>query len=169
MPERRLHETSLHELVLDVDHVRELFVAKLDGLTDRMDERDKRYEQRFTSMDEKTSLALNSSKEAVTKAETATEKRFEGVNEFRGALSDQANKLLPRAEAEARWKGFEDKLNIMKEEIQSLRESRSESGGEKIVFKERQASRQWMTGLVIVSGLSFVGLILAVLKLVLAK
>lgn len=42
--------------------------------------------------------ALASSKEAVTKAESATEKRFDSVNEFRATLTDQASRFVTRKE-----------------------------------------------------------------------
>jgi hypothetical protein len=64
-----------------------------------MDERDKRYEQRFLQQETAVTAALNSSKEAVAKAERATEKRFESVNEFRGALSDAQKNYITRSEA----------------------------------------------------------------------
>jgi hypothetical protein len=105
--------------------------AKLDALRDLSDERDKRYEQkfesidertvlaltssdkryeqRFQSMDEKTSLALAASEKAVVKAETATEKRFDSVNEFRGQQKDMMASFASRTEVEARFKGLEDK------------------------------------------------------------
>ena len=46
----------------------------------------------------RTQLEANASaaKEAVTKAEVATEKRLEGMNEFRAQLTDQSNTFLPR-------------------------------------------------------------------------
>ena len=53
-----------------------------------MDERDKRYEQRF-----------NASQKAIDEATRANEKRFEAVNEFRGAMSDAARKYITREEA----------------------------------------------------------------------
>lgn len=39
--------------------------------------------------------------EAIHKAEAATEKRFESVNEFRAQLADQASSFLPREVAES--------------------------------------------------------------------
>lgn len=98
-----------------------------------IDERDRLYQEQFKAIEAKTSLALSASKEAVTKAEVATEKRFEGVNEFRSTLSDQASTLMPRNEAGVRFLALEGKLdefkNEVKAELSSLRESRSESGG----------------------------------------
>src|ERR1700691_4940343 len=98
-----------------------------------MDERDIRYEQRFKAMDEKTSLALTASEKAVSKAEIATEKRFDAVNEFRGTLSDQARLLIPREEVNARFAAFDQKIGGIKKhfskDIAGLKESRSEGVG----------------------------------------
>ena len=52
----------------------------------------------FEQNEKRVDLALAAADRAMTKAETATEKRFDGVNEFRGALQDQATHLMPRAE-----------------------------------------------------------------------
>jgi phosphopantetheinyl transferase (holo-ACP synthase) len=71
---------------------------------------DRRYEQRFKDSGTAVDAALNAAKEAVLKAETASEKRFEGVNEFRGTLSDQQRTLMPRAEAELRMGAIESQL-----------------------------------------------------------
>src|SRR5678815_2512757 len=99
----RTHEPSLRELTAELDGVRAILSGEVRSINKVMDERDRRYEDRFRAMDEKTSLALTSSEKAVTKAETATEKRFDSVNEFRGSLKDQAANLIPRAEAEAKF------------------------------------------------------------------
>lgn len=87
-------------------------------------EHDKRYEQRFAAQEQATALALarvdkefhehlqqvrtethaalDAADKAITKSETATEKRFESVNEFRAQLADQATRFMPRLEAEQR-------------------------------------------------------------------
>lgn len=46
-------------------------------------------------------LALDASKEAITKAENANEKRFEAVNGFRATLSDQAARFATRADIDS--------------------------------------------------------------------
>jgi hypothetical protein len=92
----------------------DVLATKLDSLREIVDERDRRYEERFKAMDEKTGLALTSSEKAVAKAEMATEKRFDSVNEFRGQLKDQAATLLTRVEADARFKGLEEKIENFK-------------------------------------------------------
>ena len=100
----------------------EALLEKIANLRTLMDERDRRYEERFKAMDEKTGLALTSSEKAVAKAETATEKRFDAVNEFRGQLKDQAATLMPRAEADS-------KFISMNKEIEELKKVANTSQG----------------------------------------
>jgi hypothetical protein len=102
-----------------------------------MQANDQRYEQRF--LDSQTAVgaalsaartavdaALSAAKEAVAKAEGASEKRFEGVNEFRAALADQQRNLIPRSEAELRFNSAEARLAVL-EKLNS--ESKGERSG----------------------------------------
>jgi len=50
---------------------------------------------------ERVTLALAAADKAVSKAEAATEKRFESVNEFRQTLSDQTRSFVSRVEFDA--------------------------------------------------------------------
>ena len=63
-----------------------------------LQESDKRYEQRFQAQEKSVKDALASADRAVNKAETASEKRLDSVNEFRKTLSDQTGTFLTRAE-----------------------------------------------------------------------
>lgn len=65
-------------------------------------ERDRRYEQRFQA-----------SEVSVTKAEAATEKRFESVNEFRAQLKDQQLDFVSRTYYEAQHSGHERELQAI--------------------------------------------------------
>ena len=56
-------------------------------------ERERRYQERFRSMDEKTLLALTASEKAVTKAEMANEKRFDDLKEQIAALRELIHRL----------------------------------------------------------------------------
>ncbi len=67
----------------------------------------------FLSQKEAVTAALAAADRAVIKAELASEKRFESVNEFRSTLADQQRTLMPRAEAEAIVKGLDSKLDSM--------------------------------------------------------
>jgi hypothetical protein len=77
-----------------------------------MDERDRRYEQRFSDQNLAVSAALASAEKAVqaalvaadravAKAELAADKRFDSVNEFRQQLNDQATQFMTRSEGSA--------------------------------------------------------------------
>src|ERR1700677_2725619 len=53
------------------------------------------------AVEKSAAAALAASAAATQKAENAMEKRFEGVNEFRGAMGDQASRFITRAEVDA--------------------------------------------------------------------
>lgn len=96
-------------------------------------EHDKRYEQRFQGQENNVGLALSrvdkefhehiqqvrtetqaaleAAEKAIAKAETATDKRFESVNEFRAQLADQAGRFMPRDESINRHDATADKIS----------------------------------------------------------
>jgi hypothetical protein len=93
-------------------------------------ESDRRYEQRLAALNdfllaslmaqkEAVNAALVAADRAVVKAETASEKRFDAVNEFRATLADQAASLMPRSESEARMQALSDKLSATRDEFNS--------------------------------------------------
>jgi hypothetical protein len=82
-------------------------------LAARMEERDRAQEQRFLAQEAAQTLALTAQEKAVLKAEAATERRFEGVNEFRQTLADQQQTFIGRSEADARFTSMEEKLSIV--------------------------------------------------------
>lgn len=130
----------------------------LSALRALVDERDKRYEQRFNSQQEAmekaftaaekavaaalaaaekaVNAALTAQKEAVNKAETAAERRFEAVNEFRGQLADQAASFLPRKEYDAQHAALGEKQDaahqVAMAAIADLRTSRDTSTGKSL-------------------------------------
>jgi hypothetical protein len=86
-------------------------------ILDRMDERDRRYGERFDAQEKAVAAALAAAEKAVTKAEIATEKRLEGLNELRQLANDQAANFMPKTESEIR-------LAALGKEIDDLRTSR---------------------------------------------
>jgi hypothetical protein len=73
----------------------------IESLERVLTERDRRYTERFAAQEGANKLALEAAEKAVLKAENASEKRFEAVNEFRATLSDQAATFITRKEVEA--------------------------------------------------------------------
>jgi hypothetical protein len=74
---------------------------------------DLRYTERFDAQERAVAAALASAKEAVTKAEVATEKRLEGLNELRQVVQDILNKTMPRVEAEQSLQSLREKLDTI--------------------------------------------------------
>lgn len=68
---------------------------------------------------------LATSKEAVEKAERATELRFDSVNEFREQLNDQQRTFLPRLEYEQAHQALINRVNELTTRV-SEREARAE-------------------------------------------
>lgn len=89
----------------------------VDTLRALMDERDRRYGERFKAQEK-----------AVDNVAKETKEKFASVNEFRGALSDQTNTFIPRAEALATHdrlagdiKALTDRLNLAEGNRQGVR------------------------------------------------
>lgn len=70
-------------------------------------------EQRFKDSDKAVQAALLAAKEAVLKAEAASDKRFDAVNEFRQTLSDQTNTFITKGEYQAQHKALEDRVAVL--------------------------------------------------------
>lgn len=90
--------------VWNVDSLKEHFESLQDEI-------EKRNSQRFLDTKTAVDAALAAAEKAVTKAEVATEKRLEGVNEFRKSLEDVGRLQMPRAEQEAINKGQDQKID----------------------------------------------------------
>ena len=85
---------------------RAYFEARLAALTGLLDER-------HHAQSQAVAAALLSAEKAVGKAETAAEKRFDAVNEFRAQLADQASTFMPRSESEARASALAEKVDAL--------------------------------------------------------
>jgi len=96
-----------------VDTLRSHLLAKFD-------EKDLRDEQRFQAQQDAIQQALDAAEKAVAKAETATEKRFDSVNEFREQLSDQAVTFMPRKEAQVLIDAQNEKVGSLETRITNL-------------------------------------------------
>jgi len=92
---------------------------------------DRRYEERFGASQKALELGLSGQKSeisaalaaadrAVLKAEMATEKRFESVNEFRGTLDNQQRTLIPRSEVGVMVEGLNEKINNLTKQVDAL-------------------------------------------------
>jgi hypothetical protein len=131
--------------------------AKFETFEKLMDERHDRYRERddsrkvavadaLAAVKEQTSAAFLSSEKAIVKAEEAQKSYNERTNELRGTLDDQARMLLPRAEADARFQGFEEKVDDVKKQVAGLRESRSSGYGKDEATDAYRTLMKWLVG-----------------------
>lgn len=98
--------------------LKEYFETMIGSLTTQFDQRyetsQKAIETAFNALSESTRAAMASADKAVLKAEAASEKRFESVNEFRSLVTDQQATFMPRKEAESAIGTLEDKIDEMR-------------------------------------------------------
>ncbi len=121
-------ETTTSSSGWNVDTLKEYFATTLNdhrlNVSLLRDSDDLRYQQRFDAQqkavvdallaaEKAVNAALASADRAVVKAETAAEKRFESVNEFRSVLSNQSSTLMPRTESDAQMKALDDKIQVI--------------------------------------------------------
>jgi hypothetical protein len=78
-------------------------------------------DEQHASTSAKLESAMASAKEAVLKAEAATEKRLEGLNELRGAWTDNQRTLYPRAEAELALSALSEKVDLLTSDAEARR------------------------------------------------
>jgi hypothetical protein len=75
---------------------------------------------RIDSLDRSVQTALTSAKEAVLKAEAATNDRFSAVNEFRGSLNDVARVQMPRTEAEQVNRALSERIDRLTTQVNDM-------------------------------------------------
>lgn len=76
----------------------------------RFDAQDRAVAAALAAQEKAVTAALSAADRAVAKAEAAAERRFESMNEFRGALSDSARLLMPRIESEQLHRATAEKI-----------------------------------------------------------
>jgi hypothetical protein len=99
--------------------------TSVSGLREVLDERDERYKQRAASQDKAVASALETSEKAIIKAESATEKRFDSVNEFRATLADQATRLMPRVEYSVQHEAMVEKVQFVEARLAEVQKELS--------------------------------------------
>ena len=78
------------------------------------------YDYILKERDEKINQKFESIELAVIKADQATEKRFESVNEFRAQLGDQQRTFILRSEYEAGHKELTNRVDDIKLEVEKI-------------------------------------------------
>jgi chromosome segregation ATPase len=143
-------------------------LASLDRLTDA------KFVTQRTMLDAQSAqvkVALEAAEKAIAKSEMAVDKRFDGVNEFRNALTDLSAEMATRRELESSIRELKDSLKVMSNTVGDLR-SRLDIGPIGMASLQQQnalnqgaragivSSREWLLAAVALIGTA-VALILA--------
>lgn len=114
----RRFDTILREIDLMVSSTAETARLRSETLEMRAESIQLQIDQRFAASEAKVTTALTAADLATTKAETAAEKRFDSVNEFRKTLADQTNSFVTS-----------DKYDGLAEQVSRLQSRMDTSGG----------------------------------------
>jgi hypothetical protein len=106
-------------------------------------------EAAFSAQKEGISAALAAADRAVNKAELATEKRFESVNEFRAALDNQQRTLIPRSEVAEIVKGVTEKIVQLTKDLDKVEAEQRERSFQQKGLKDGWALAAGLVFLVI--------------------
>jgi hypothetical protein len=132
-------------LLREIEHLRELVEAKIDGhasfssrryddLSDlleyraeanaklfalHLDEARQQLQDQIDATQRATDAALLSTTKAIDKAEAAIEKRFESVNEFRAQLTDQSSTFLRRDMFDQHVREAREALQVVQTQAQT--------------------------------------------------
>ena len=89
--------------------------------------------ERSESLRRESAEIRASSDRAINKSEAATEKRFESLNDFRGQLTDQASRFMPREVADTQ-------IGELKKQLATLTQRIDVSQGSSVGAKDKTAS-----------------------------
>jgi len=96
------------------------------------------YKNSIKMLNDANTLALNSLdkrfeyiEKATIKTDSAAEKRFESVNEFRGQLRDQQNTFVTKNEINIRFENIEKKVDVL---IGNIKSSEGKNNGIGLVW-----------------------------------
>src|SRR5258708_4915140 len=103
-----------------LDTLEKHLTEQINFLRILVEEHDERNKERFAASKESVVSALAAADKALIKAELSSEKRFEGVNEFRATLADQAANLMPRSEYTVQHRALEEKVNILTSQYSNI-------------------------------------------------
>jgi hypothetical protein len=117
-------DRRLEHLQLQVDQRFESYRETLVALKEMLDERyatqTKALDAAFKAAEQAVAVALANAEKATVKAEMASDKRFEAVNEFRAVLGDQTKTFISRTEYETSKDALGDRIAAADTRVNAL-------------------------------------------------
>jgi wobble nucleotide-excising tRNase len=143
--------------------------TRVRALEKLLDERDRWYQERFNSQKEAIATALQgakeltaaaaiASKEAITKQEMAQASYNTTHNDLTRKMDAQYKEMIPRPEADSKFRSLDEKIEEIKKEITGLRESRSLQTGHQEQRIETRGTVQWGVSVGLATAGMFLGL-----------
>lgn len=103
----------------------------------QLDQMDQHNLERFQAQQRAVDLAINSAREATSKAERATELRFNSVNEFRETLADQVTQFVTRAQFEEAQRGIAESRQTLVDRLERINSYQVKTEGAKEGTKDQ--------------------------------
>lgn len=154
------------------------FERWLVSLERLMDERDRRYDERFRSLDSATEKALAAvqnqtaaaflaNKESVAKTEDAQKAYNFAHNDLTRKMEAQSAKFVDRERLDDAAKQFDTKIEALKSEIKHLQAAIAETGGRHVQQQETKQQLNWSIGQAITIALVIAGLVVGFIEMLL--
>ena len=113
-------EAQEKALAFAVTNVNQKFEALEKAIAIRFEQQEKSTTVALSAAEKAVQAALVAAKEAVAKAESAAEKRFESVNEFRNTLKDQQLLLQTRTEASSTANALDRRISEVASKVNEI-------------------------------------------------
>ena len=124
----------------------------------RIEDKDRLYQVQFASAEKLTGQALVASREAVSVANTANEKRFDSTNEWRATYGDMTKNFVTHSE----MRSLSDKIDDVRSRFENFQSTYLGGEGRSGAVL---AQRNWGVQLFVASAIGIVAVVLSVVAL----
>lgn len=111
---------QVHQIRAALEAANILEVERFNQVQAHVDATAATAEQHVAQLRREREIVTGAQMEAIQKAESATEKRFESVNEFRAQLNDVIGQFMPREVADAQFSELRRSISDLAEKVNKL-------------------------------------------------
>ncbi len=173
------HRAESSKELFNLEGLRKLFESRIAGIELLQTERDKRYEDRFSSLDkatekaltavkEQTAAAFAANKESVIKTEEAQKAYNSQHNDLTRKMETQAGQFVSRERLEDVVKRFDAQVETLKSAIVQLQSVAAAGGARREVVQEHRQQTNWtisqLIAIVLAIAIPLAGLIVMLLR-----
>jgi len=152
MPEQNRRSGDNGNSIWTKESILKYVDERFDTIKEQVKENDSHLKEflcdKISTVKESISIAMSAADKATAKAETAMDKRLEGMNEFRNQMGDQQRTFLPRAEYNLGHTNVTDKMDNLEKRLDAI--DNKKTGGNIV----------WAF---VISGISFIGMVIGII------